>query len=83
MMVIRAQNAADRGIPAATGAVFNLFPADRCTWQQIDSTLPSGYSIQNARFINTGGGATTNAVTLTNATLGYIGKSGRFVAISE
>lgn len=78
MMVIRAQNAASGGIPVASGSTFNIFPADRCTWRQQDSTN-GGYEITFARFLSN----EASALTLTAPTLGYIGKSGRFVAISN
>ena len=84
MMVIRAQNSGDRGIPAASGNNFNIFPADRCTWRQVDTTeFSGGYSITAARFIGLGGDTANTALTLSNPELGFIGKSGRFVAISN
>ena len=67
-----------------------IFPADRCVWSQVDDST-GGYSIDNASFVgltHTPGGsgageATGRYVLLTDAQLGYIGKSGRFVAISN
>ena len=79
MYVIRAQNSAAEGVPAATGTTFNIFPADRCTWQQTYNSTGKYYSISNARFFGNG----TTAVTLTSAELGYIGKTGRFVPITD
>ena len=74
-----------------TGAGFadgdtRIFPADRCVWEQIDDTV-GGYSIQNVEFVgltHTPGGTPTTGryVPLTDASLGFIGKSGRFVEIA-
>ena len=65
-----------------------LLPADRCLWEQLpDST--GGYTIENVRFF---GGSTANGILFAttgsgtinyDARLGYIGKSGRFVPISN
>ena len=63
------------GVPAGR----SLFPADRCSWQQADSSDGIGYTINTVRFY----GSTGNAVTLTAAVLGFIGKSGRFVPITD
>ena len=72
MMVIEHTN--------ATG-VRTIFPADRCTWQQVDDT--NGYSIDVVRFYP----GDTNATDLSGSglsnMLGFIGKSGRFVAVSN
>ena len=64
-----------------------IFPADRCVWSQVDDA-DGGYSIENASFVgltHTPGANPTSGryILLTDATLGYIGKSGRFVAISN
>ena len=65
-----------------------IFPADRCVWEQVDDTT-GGYSIDNVAFVglthSTVGGTnvTGRYIQLTAAQLGYIGKSGRFVAISN
>ena len=63
------------GTHAAT-VVFHL-PADRCVWTQTVPTDGRGYDIVNAHVIT----ATAN-VAISNAELGYIGKSGRFVKIT-
>ena len=72
MMVIR----------GTSGGVVRIHPADRCTWTQNNMT-PGGpaesYVISNVEFYGLG----TSPVPVTNAQLGYIGKSGRFVGISE
>ena len=67
-----------------------LYPADRCTWVQNASTNGSGYYITEAVFYN---GAEATGVSLTSTPipgghvgtvrLGYIGKSGRFVPITD
>ena len=64
-----------------------IFPADRCVWEQVDDAT-GGYSVQNVDFVgltHTPGGTPTTGryVSVTNAQLGFIGKSGRFVAISN
>ena len=61
-----------------------IFPADRCVWSQVDDTT-GGYSIDNAAFVGLTHTTPSNGsyVQLTSATLGFIGKSGRFVAISN
>ena len=58
-----------------------IFPADRCTWRQVDNT-GSGYAIEDVRFYP--GNAVANNLSGANLSnmLGFIGKSGRFVAIS-
>ena len=66
-------------------------PLDRCVYSQVDDTR--GYSITNAIFfpgVNAnfptsvgGSGTDSGEYVITNAVLGYIGKSGRFVAISN
>ena len=67
-----------------------IFPADRCIWAQIttvdsDSNPTGGYSIDDAAFIGLTHSSAGNGsyIPLTSAQLGYIGKSGRFVAISN
>ena len=76
MYVIRGQlDTAFEGIEADTEF---SFPADRCVWE-IDSDSTGGYSITKVRFF--GNGATSAPVS--SATFGYIGKSARFVPISN
>ena len=76
MMMIEHTNA------TAATPVVTLFPADRCTWRQ-ETTSGGGYSIDVVLFYP----GNTNATDLTGTNLsnrlGYIGKSGRFVAISN
>lgn len=55
-----------------------IFPADRCRWR-VDADAAGGYEIHDAQFYP-GNGA---PVSITNAELGYIGKSGRFVQIAN
>ena len=83
MMVIRGSLAtAFQGIPATQ--VHN-FPADRCVWSQSYVGTENAYRITGARFFGHGGGATNPpaAAVIQNAELGYIGKSGRFVPITD
>lgn len=54
-----------------------IYPADRCTWRQ--NYTGSNYEITDATFFD---GVTANGVDLSDAQLGYIGKSGRFVEIA-
>jgi len=55
-----------------------IYPADRCSWKQADDTSGYGYKINTAVFYNA-----TGTTSIANPVLGYIGKSGRFVAISN
>ena len=66
-----------------------IYPADRCAWNDVPSSDGRGYTIADAIFY-TGGtqpGAnnTVNPLTISieEAVLGYIGKSGRFVPITD
>ena len=55
-----------------------IYPADSCTWKQAASASGNGYTINTANFYGTG-----SAVSIANPVLGIIGKSGRFVKISD
>ena len=58
-----------------------IYPADRCRWQSTFDTDSNQYDISNAQFYN---GNQNDGVTLgVPVQLGYIGKSGRFVAITH
>ena len=62
----------------------NYYPADRCTWQY-DTSFTDGYRIDTVRFFP-GGGTDANGVAFLASpqpVLGYIGKSGRFVEITN
>ena len=62
-----------------------LYPADRCTWTLTYDNSTQQYDINTAIFY-TGAGSATAAHTIdlgSDVTLGYIGKSGRFVGITE
>ena len=72
MMVIRGRRTGD--------SADVIFPADRCTWVQGDSADGNGYVISSVMFHP--GNAGAQAVTGTPV-LGYIGKSARFVPISD
>ena len=61
----------------------NIFPADRCTWVQADSGDSVGYRITSARFFPGNTAAAGVTISNTNVELGYIGKSGRFVPITD
>jgi len=55
-----------------------IYPADSCTWKEAASASGNGYTINTANFYGTG-----SAVSITGPILGFIGKSGRFVKISD
>ena len=79
MMVIRGTlSTAYEGIVAGP-TVFHNFPADRCVWAQSYSQTTQQYTITSARFF----GNTSPGAAIGNAELGYIGKSGRFVPITQ
>ena len=79
MMVIRATTPASGNQPGFAGNTQYILPAENCIWEQEDSPDGRGYRITDARYIHTNG----QAENLADAVLGYIGKSGRFVPISE
>ena len=60
--------------------VGRIYPADRCTWTQSDSADGNGYIIEEAFFFD---GTSSTGTGITNPLLGYIGKSGRFVPITD
>ena len=74
MMVIQGNPATAIGDLATTET--GIFPADRCSWRQTTNTS-GGYDLADAQYLNG-----TTLVSLNNAELGYIGKSGRFVKIT-
>jgi len=55
-----------------------IYPADNCSWKQTASASGNGYTINTANFYGTG-----SAVVIADPVLGIIGKSGRFVKISD
>ena len=63
------------GTHAAT--VVFVLPADRCTWTQT-ANATGGYDITNVYFQR----GSAAQVAVSNAELGVIGKSGRFVKIT-
>ena len=78
------------GVTIQNGQDF-ILPADRCVWRQV--SVDGGYQIQAASVIGGAGGTGTGNtaevidVRLDSAagdsiTLGYLGKSGRFVGIT-
>ena len=62
-----------------TAGVDHIFPADRCVWSQTAGPNNDGYVIGTTFFFP---GDTSTATVITQARLGYIGKSGRFVEIA-
>ena len=74
MLVIR-QNAA--GVSESPQGA--IYPADRCTWHETASADGYGYQIDSGIFYT----ATTGVSLGNDITLGVIGKSGRFVALTD
>ena len=77
MMVIRGSLAT--AFEGVVQTQIHNFPADRCVWSQSYDANERSYTITGARFF--GNGSTSAAIQ--NAELGYIGKSGRFVPITD
>ena len=94
MMVIQGTPTGDIGVNNSAGddietTDITIWPADRCTWTQVNPTTSSGsYSISNAYFwpgasVAVGPTITNfDAVLIVNPKLGFIGKTGRFVEIA-
>ena len=57
-----------------------IYPADRCTWSERYSDARQQYIILSPTFYTATG---TSSLNDSEAQLGYIGKSGRFVGISK
>ena len=74
-MMIRQNGASVPNSPTGT-----LYPADRCTWMYTYDEGTTQYDITDAFFYPGNAGAVD---LLSNVTLGVIGKSGRFVPITE
>ena len=55
------------------------FPADRCVWRTV-AGADGGYEIIEAEFVPPGG---TSYTAISSPILGVIGKTGRFVAITN
>ena len=61
-----------------------ILPADRCTWTDPGySATEQQYAIAEVRFYPGNAGSVSVTGTNTDVALGYIGKSGRFVAITD
>ena len=74
MMMIRQNGTGVTDSPTGT-----LYPADRCTWTYTYDEGTTQYDIDNGTFYGVG-----STIPLgDNLTLGVIGKSGRFVPITE
>ena len=73
-MMIRQNGASVTDSPTGT-----LYPADRCTWQYSYDEGTTEYSITDGVFY----GVSSTINLESNITLGVIGKSGRFVPITE
>ena len=86
-MVIRYTNLATGVVAHTNTGATRYFPADRCTYNI--SQVENGYEISNV-FFYPGAGTSVDGIELVSGTstsgevtLGYIGKSGRFVAMSN
>ena len=73
----------------ANATISIIIPADRCSWVQGD-TVGGGYSISDVRFYDgedpdgeTASGDAVPASVTVQTRLGYIGKSGRFTAMTN
>ena len=75
MMVIRQNASGVTGSPQGT-----FYPADRCTWVQTYDNATRNYDINTGFFYPGHAGPVTLG---SDITLGFIGKSGRFVGITE
>ena len=61
-----------------------ILPADRCTWTDAGYIAADNqYGISNVNFYPGNAGAVSVTGSNTDVQLGYIGKSGRFVGISD
>lgn len=86
MMVIKYRNRSGSAVGPFSAPSDHIIPADRCTWIQ-DAYADGEYSISDVVFYD---GSTANGVALDisggggggSVELGFIGKSGRFVAIT-
>lgn len=87
MMMLRLTNNTGGTITIANTGVengsFKLFPADRCTWTTQYNATTRNYEITIAEFYPGNGNAASLNGTNRVVELGYIGKSGRFVEITD
>ena len=61
-----------------------ILPADRCTWTDAGYIAADNqYAISNVNFYPGNAGSVSVTGSNTDVQLGYIGKSGRFVGISD
>ena len=92
MYVIRWHNLGSANIQHTGPGVVRHFPADRCTWEIQDAPDSYGYEIAGVIFYDGASTSGTPAIGGTQlpigpgagrATFGYIGKSGRFVGMTD
>ena len=74
MLVLRQNAAGVSESPQGT-----IYPADRCTWIQADSATGNGYTLMSANYLS----FDTHVPLGNDVDLGIIGKSGRFVALTN
>ncbi len=84
MMVIEFTNNSAAVVLLTRTGESRVFPADRCSWVTIDEAGSRGYAIENVVFYpgNTSEDGFVIPTAQAQVRLGFIGKSGRFVAIS-
>ena len=63
----------------ATKVAGQLYPAELCTFQSTQAADGSSYHLTNVLFLNP---ITTTELVVANPILGFIAKTGRFVAIT-
>ena len=83
MMMIRVQLGSGVDILGYEGGQEFFLPADRCTWRQNYVANDNQYAIFDVMFYPGNAAAVAVAGVGTNTHLGYIGKSGRFVPITD
>ena len=82
MMMIRVQLGGTPLLGYTANQEFFL-PADRCTWRQTYDGDANQYSVINVMYYPGNAAAVPIAGVGTTTHLGYIGKSGRFVPITD
>ena len=78
MLAIRGTTGSSGNPPGFTADTEYVVPAERCIWTQVSVAGNSNYRIENVNYIHANG----SAEPLSNAELGIIGKSGRFVGFT-
>ena len=83
MYVIQVAGDTEDAVIGKTTTNVVLVPADRCVWTTTYNSTAGAYQLSNVRFYD-GNAANGNALENNHDyQLGYVGKSGRFVGISD